>query len=145
MCCSPSRGRETSRSVARPVVWPICERSGYRFGPSHHEASMAVQSGSTMSAHVDDRSVSHDGIADPVFLHAIRNSLLATVREMAVAVTRTAYSALIAGTSGSVGDTDAAVLTAGGQLIATDEGSIIHMASLPTGMSYVLAEFPMET
>jgi N-methylhydantoinase B len=83
--------------------------------------------------------------ADPLLIHVIRNALSNVVRKMSVAVTRTAYSSLISGQAGAIGDTEAAILSVDGSLIATDEAQIIHMASLPTGMRYVLDEFPLDT
>jgi N-methylhydantoinase B len=84
-------------------------------------------------------------VKDPVLFQAVLNNLSIIVEEMALAVTHSAYSALISGTSHRTGDTDAAILLADGELLATDERSIVHMASLPTGLKYVLGEFPLES
>ncbi|MBV9661408.1 MAG: hydantoinase B/oxoprolinase family protein, partial [Acidimicrobiales bacterium] len=84
-------------------------------------------------------------ISDPVLFHSVRHYFSMVAREMAVAVTHTAYSPLVSRMSGTTGDTDGAVLTAAGELIACDEHALIHMASLPTGLRFVLAKHPIET
>jgi N-methylhydantoinase B len=88
---------------------------------------------------------SSDYISDPVLFHAIHNAFGTIARQMGVIVSHTAYSPLLARTSGSTGDTDGAVLAAGGELVAGDGSTIIHLASLPIGLKYVLQAFPLES
>jgi N-methylhydantoinase B len=83
-------------------------------------------------------------IEDPILFQTILNNLTIVVEEMALAISNSAYSALISGTSHRTGDCDAAILLGNGELLATDERSIVHMASLPTGLKFVLKEFPLE-
>src|ERR1700722_11978760 len=84
--------------------------------------------------------------SDPVLFHTLRNHFRTTVHEVAVAVSRSAYSPLTAGTGsgGGGGDSDDAIMAANGDLIATNERAFVHMASLPTGLKHVLKEFPLE-
>jgi N-methylhydantoinase B len=80
-----------------------------------------------------------------VLFHTIRNHLAVTAREMALAISRSAYSALISGTNRATGDCDAAILTTVGELVATDDNSVVHLASLPTGLKFVLEKFPLDS
>ncbi len=84
--------------------------------------------------------------SDPVLFHTLRNHFRTTVHEVAVAVSRSAYSPLTAGTGsgGGGGDSDDAIMAANGDLIATNERAFVHMASLPTGLKHVLKEFPLD-
>lgn len=84
-------------------------------------------------------------VTDPVRFHTISNYLSTTAREMALAISHSAYSALISGTRGMIGDCDAAILDRDGALIATDETSVVHLASLPCGLRFVLEAFDVDT
>jgi N-methylhydantoinase B len=88
--------------------------------------------------------VNPHSVEDPVLFHAINNAFGTIAREMGVIVSHTAYSPLLARSSGATGDTDGAVLDAEGHLIAGDGSTIIHLASLPIGLKFVLAEFPLD-
>lgn len=77
---------------------------------------------------------------DPVLFQTIRSHMSLTAREMGLAISRSAYSALIAATNRPIGDCDAAILTPDGRLVATDESSVVHLASLPTGLGFVLED-----
>ncbi len=78
---------------------------------------------------------------DPVTLEVIRAGLISIVREMSVALTRTAYSTIIR----DVHDFSCVIFDARGRLIAQAEGIPSFNGSMSFALDAVRAKFPLES